>query len=61
MWDVVGALLDNLGWIDYINMKNVSYNQAVFRFLCTLHVDWDRSYKGKEVLIHLECLTLTIE
>ena len=54
-------LLGNLGWLDYVDMKNVSYDRLMLEFLCSLHVDWDGSYGDNKVLIHLKCLTLSIK
>jgi len=49
--DDVVALHRNLGWMDYVAMKCISYDWLISTFLSSLHVDWVRKYNGEEVLI----------
>lgn len=37
--DNVGALLGNLDWLHYVEMKYVSYDKLVVKFLSSLHMD----------------------
>jgi len=39
MLDDMVALLGNLGWMEYVEMQCVSYNQLVIEFLSSLNVD----------------------
>ena len=40
-----------LGWMDYVEMKCVSYHPLILECLNSLHVDWTESFKGQEVVI----------
>jgi len=51
MLDDVVTLLINLDWLEYIEMKCVSYDWLVIEFLSSLNVDWANPLRGQEVLI----------
>jgi len=46
MLDDMVSLLSNLGWLEYVEMNYVSYDQLVIEFLSSLHEDCVGLYKG---------------
>ena len=51
MLDDVVTLLTNLGWLEYVEMKCVSYDWLIIEFFSSLNVDWASSHRVQEVLI----------
>ena len=44
--DDVVTLLSKLGWIEYIELKCVSYDMLIVAFLSSLIVGWTGSHRG---------------
>ena len=51
MLDDMLTLINRLGWAEYITMQCISYDRLMIEFLSSLHVDWDGTFAGHEVVI----------
>jgi len=51
MLDDVVTLSTYLGWLEYVEMKCVAYDQLVVEFLSSFNVDWAGSHRDQEALI----------
>jgi len=51
MLDDIVILMSNLDWMEYVEMKCMSYDKLIITFLNSLNVDWASSHGGHKVLI----------
>ena len=51
MLDDMLTSISRLGWAEYTTLQCTSYDRLMIEFLSSLHIDWDGTFKGHEVVI----------
>jgi len=51
MLDDMLTLIGRLGETEYISMQCTSYDHLMIEFLSSVHVDWDGTFRGHEIVI----------